>query len=193
MLAELQRVGVKVHCAAGGAVPPRQLVPVFHQWIKDGLVPEHVLIDVADYDHVPDGPGVMLVAHEGNFAMDLGGGRLGLMYYRKQPLAGDLPARLRACAHIILAACSRLEQTPALAGRLRFDAGSLELFANDRLHAPNAPDTYTAFQPLLDGFLRSAYGDAACTTERPPDPRDRFGLRIRGPQVDVAQAIARLA
>lgn len=192
MLADLQRLGVKVACAADGAVPPHDLVPVFHQWIKDGLVPDHVLIDVADYDHVPDGPGVMLVAHEGNFALDREGGRPGLLYYRKQPLPGDLPARVRACAAIALAACRRLEQAPGLAGRLRFDAGALEVFANDRLRAPNQPGTYDAFQPVLDGFLRSAFGDAACTAERPTDPRARFGLRIRGPQVDVAPTLSRL-
>ena len=39
-------------------------VAVFHQWIRDGVCPE-MLIDVADYRHVPAGPGVLLIGHRG--------------------------------------------------------------------------------------------------------------------------------
>ena len=38
----------------------------------------------------------MLVAHEGNFSLDLGGGRMGLAYNRKTPVDGA--ARTTACA-----------------------------------------------------------------------------------------------
>ena len=33
-------------------------------------VPDHLLIDVADYAHVPNGPGTVLVAHEANIHID---------------------------------------------------------------------------------------------------------------------------
>ena len=37
------------------------LIPVFHGWIQTRALAD-VLIDVVDYRHVPDGPGVMLIA-----------------------------------------------------------------------------------------------------------------------------------
>jgi hypothetical protein len=190
-LSDLHRIGIKVP-SADGALPARDLVPVFHRWIQTGAIPGHLLIDVADYDHVPEGPGVLLVAHEGNLGMDLIGGRLGLLYYRKQPLAGDLAARLRACIATALHACRLLERDAALAGRVRFNAGTLEIFANDRLHAPNEAATYDAFQPVLDGLLRTLYGDARCNVERPADARARFGVTVTGPTATVDQLLARL-
>src|SRR4030095_5221476 len=67
----LQRIGVKLFAADGSSVQPREFVPIFHRWIQTQAVANHLLIDVADYAHVPDGPGVLLVAHEGNFSLDL--------------------------------------------------------------------------------------------------------------------------
>ena len=59
-------------------------------------IPDHLLIDVADYEHVPNGPGTVLVSHEANIHLDLADGRPGLLYIRKQPLKGDLRERIRA-------------------------------------------------------------------------------------------------
>ena len=191
MLSDLQRIGVKIACA-DPAFPALELVPVFHRWIQTAALPGHLWIDVADYDHVPEGPGILLVGHEANLGLDEVGNRVGLLYYRKQPLAGDLPARLRAALTTTLQACRLLEKDAALGGRLRFEAGTLELFANDRLAAPNQAATYDAFQPTLDALLRTVYGDAQCTVARPTDARSRFGVTVDGPQPSVDQALARL-
>ncbi len=193
-LGDLQRIGIKILCADGHAARVTELVPVFHRWVRDGAIPEHLLVDIGDYEHVPDGPGVVLIGHEGNFGIDDMGGRRGFVYYRKQPLAaGDLAARLHACALIVLRACRLLERDEALAGRFRFTGSGIELFANDRLRAPNTPATYEAFQPALDALTRTLYGGAPCTTERPADPRARFGVRISGPETSVDQLLSRLA
>jgi hypothetical protein len=190
--ADLQRIGLKLFAADGTAVRPHEFVPVFHRWIQQKAV-DQMLIDVADYEHVPDGPGIVLVAHEGNYSVDLGDGAMGLMYYRKQPSGGDLDTRLASLVRTVLHAAQLLEQEPALGGRVRFRADQLELFANDRLRAPNVEASYTAFHPHLHALLTRLYGDAACTVTRPTDARDRFGLRISAPMpATVAQLLARL-
>src|SRR4051812_16123636 len=38
------------------------LIPVFHRWIKQRALPE-LTIDIANYGHVPQGPGVVLIGH----------------------------------------------------------------------------------------------------------------------------------
>lgn len=193
-LDDLHRIGIKILCADGPTARVTEVVPVFHRWVRDGAMPEHLLIDIGDYEHVPDGPGVVLIGHEGNFGLDEMGGRRGFVYYRKQPFAdGDLTARLHACALTVLRACRMIERDESLAGRFRFAGGSLELFANDRLRAPNAPETYDAFAPALTALTRTLYGDAPCTIERPQDPRSRFGVRITGPETSVDQLLSRLA
>src|SRR5439155_26999201 len=63
-----------------------KLVPIFQSWIQMHAIEDHLAIDVADYEHVPDGPGTVLVTHEANFALDNTGGRPGLLYQRKQQI-----------------------------------------------------------------------------------------------------------
>lgn len=43
-------------------------IPAFHRFIQRGLV-EGALLDVADYRHVPRGPGVMLIAHDVDYGL----------------------------------------------------------------------------------------------------------------------------
>lgn len=189
----LQRIGLKLFAADGTSVRPREFVPVFHRWIQTRAVADQLLIDVADYSHVPDGPGVLLVAHEGNFSVDLGGGRMGLAYNRKTPANGALADRLRGLARTVLDACQRLEEEASLRGRMRFRGDALELFANDRLHAPNEPETLVAFRPALDALLRALYGESACTVTPEADARERFRVRVQAPAaVSVRELLARL-
>lgn len=192
-LEELQRIGIKLYAADGVSLRPRELVPVFHRWIQTQAIGDQLLIDVADYAHVPEGPGVMLVAHEGNFSLDLGGGRMGLAYNRKTPAAGALADRLRGVARTVLDACSRLEEERGLDGHIRFRGDELLLFANDRLRAPNSAATMAAFQPALRQLLRALYGDLDCTVTPERDARERFSVHVRAPAaVSVRDLLTRL-
>ena len=84
-----------------------EFIPVFHDWIQTQQL-EELLIDVADYRHVPQGPGVVLIAHDAHYAMDLTDARLGLLYSRRretsQPMRhpecrGPSAIRLALCAN----------------------------------------------------------------------------------------------
>ena len=44
---------------------------VFHAWIQKGAV-EGLLLDVADYQHIQDGPGMILIGDQVDYAFDLG-------------------------------------------------------------------------------------------------------------------------
>ena len=192
-VADLQKLGLKLFTADGVAVAPREFVPIFHRWIQGGALSDLLLVDIADYEHVPEGPGVVLVAHDGNFSVDLGGGRMGLLYTRKQPAAGDLAARLHSLAKTVLGACQLLESDPALAGRMRFRGDRLQLIANDRLLAPNDAATLATLRPAVDALLTTLYGDGSCTVQHDPDPRQRLTLSVQAPHpVSVADLLQRL-
>ena len=72
-----------------------QLIPVFHRWIREQAMPE-LLIDVADYSHVPAGPGVMVIGHEANYSVDNRENRLGLLYNRRAALEGHIAGTYHA-------------------------------------------------------------------------------------------------
>ena len=190
---ELQKFGIKLFAVEPADVRLTEFIPVFHRWIQNRVV-EGLLIDVADYGHVVDGPGIVLVAHEGNYAMDETGGRLGLLYLRKQPLGGDLAGRLARAAEIALEACRELERAPELAGRLKFRTDEILVFANDRLVAPNTEETWKTFEPELGEFLSRLFPGAELELERERDPKERFTMTVKVKGMsDVGTLLARLA
>src|SRR5262245_42301595 len=119
------------------AIPREELhrfIGVFHRLIQEAAVPG-LLIDVADYAHVPDGPGVMLIGHDVDYGIDLARGRTGLLTVRKR--AGDegLEALFRDTLAKARAAARALEADDHAA--IRFAPGELEISFPDRLAAPN--------------------------------------------------------
>ena len=65
---------------------------------------EELLIDVADYLHVHNGPGIMLIGHEADYSLDNRAGRLGLLYNRKEQLDGTTQEKLAQAARAALTA-----------------------------------------------------------------------------------------
>jgi hypothetical protein len=191
---ELQRLGIKLFAADGAAVAPREVVPIFHRWIQTSAVDGQMLIDVADYAHVPDGPGIVLVAHEGNLSLQFAHGRTALTYMRKQPLDGGLDDRLRAIARTAVTACRLLEDDPAIGSRLHFRGDELVVLCNDRLIAPNTAAAREALQPAVERWLGSVYGSAACRVSGETDERERLQVRAAATQsLTLRQLAERLA
>ncbi len=125
-----------------------------------------------DYSHVANGPGILLVAHEGNFSMDQEGGRLGLFYYRKRELSGSLEANLNTVLNTALQACKLLESDPKLKG-IKFKADEILVIANDRLLAPNDAASRAKFEPVI----ARALGKAKLAPQA-ADPRDRLAFVV---------------
>ncbi|MEA2699054.1 MAG: hypothetical protein QOI66_3325, partial [Myxococcales bacterium] len=146
---DAHKLQLKIFVSADSArkVELESFIVVFHRWIKERLLPE-LTIDVANYAHVPKGPGVVLIGHGSDYFMDESEGRLGLLHNRKR--AGFAPAeRLEDLARRTLHAATLLERDPTLAGKLRFATGELLFRINDRLAAPNTPATFAALTPEL--------------------------------------------
>jgi hypothetical protein len=140
---ESSKVSFKLFIAEPAALPADQLVPVFHSWIQTHAIKDHLLIDVADYSHVRNGPGIVLVAHEANISLDSRGGRLGLTYQRKQPIPGTLAERIRSAFQASIQAASLLSD------RATFRTDEVEFRICDRLHAPNTAETFNTVKPDL--------------------------------------------
>ena len=167
----VQHINVKVFVADPAAVNIGDAVGVFHQWIKDTVCPE-MLIDVAEYRHVPAGPGILLIGLEANYSFDERENRLGLLYNRKDALDGTFQSRLAQAHEAALAACDRLEKEAAFGGKLKFDRNKLEVFVNDRLLAPNTDETWQSLKPELEKYF------AGSTIESHGEPRDLFRVAV---------------
>lgn len=167
----IQHINLKIFIENPETIDLADAVGVFHSWIKNTVCPE-MLIDVADYLHVPAGPGILLIGHEANYSLDDRESRPGLLYNRKATLDGTFQSRLAQAHDAALAACDRLEKDPAFEGKLKFDRNALEVFINDRLLAPNTAETWTTLQPELAKAFHGA------RIERSGEPRDLFRVTI---------------
>ncbi len=185
------RVSAKVWVREADGIDRADFVKVFQRWIQKGEI-GGLLIDVHDYSHVPNGPGVMLVAHEAHYRMDDTDGRLGLRYVRKRQLDGDWSERLRTVFRETFRAAQALEGEPEFQGALRFYTSEVSVRVEDRLVAPNSPETFARFEPIVRPVANAVFDDS---TELAPDDTSgaAFGVRITGSgQESVAELLGRL-
>ena len=174
---DLHKIAVKFFFEQPAKAELKLFVPIFHRWIQKSTLPG-TLIDVADYAHLPQSPGVVLVAHEAILMIDETEGPRGLLYIRKTPLAGTLTPRCEAVLRAGLQACALLEQEPDLKG-LKFKAGEAWVLSNDRLAAPNSVEAFAALQPALSEAAKAVWGGSVELVRDTRDVRTRLTLRMK--------------
>ncbi len=174
---DIQHVNVKLLVENPASIDLDSVIPVFHSWIQDRTRDE-LLLDVADYRHVPAGPGVVLIGHEANYSLDNTGERLGVRYNRKAPLDGTPQDRLRQATRAAILACRHLADDPRLAGKIRYDGRHLELFVNDRLLAPNDEASRKAHEPEFRDLLRKLFAGKPYSLRYDPEPRRLFSAWV---------------
>jgi len=189
---ELQHVNVKLLVKDPEGIDLEPLIPIFHSWIQDRVFEER-LLDIADYRHVHHGPGVVLIGHEGDYAVDNTDGRLGVRYNRKNGLEGSNRDRMKQAARAALNACRRLESEASLGDKLRFNGQDVEVFINDRLLAPNRLETREAVNLEFQSFAEELFGGAEHSLSYPSEPRRLFAVSLRASRpFSVSELLANL-
>ena len=180
---ESVKVDLKLFLQEPVEVELEDFIPVFHNWIQHQRLDE-LPIDVVDYRHVHDGPGVILIAHDAQYAMDVADGRMGLLYSRRRethPARNGIQGmteRLQSVVQCTLAACRLLEAEPSLQGRLKFRGDEMLLRVNDRLVSPT-PAAFDDLQAHLQPVLASLYPDCQVDVERNGGTDSRLAVAIR--------------
>jgi hypothetical protein len=106
----------------------------------------------------------------------MSGGRPGLMYYRKIPTALSPVDHLATIMRSALQACRLLEKD----ARMRFNLDDFNVFANDRLNAPNSEEAFLALQPVLSPALAQVFEGAQFQLVRASlDPKERLTVACR--------------
>jgi len=175
---ELQHLVVKIPVEGPLGIDPAKVVDVFHQWVAAQSVAGVVLVDVAELLHVPDGPGVLAVGVEADYALDHTGGLWGVLYRRKSVLSGTNSERVAQALEAAGQAAARLEE--AFGGALKFSRTEFELIVNDRAIAPNTPESYAQGIPEIEAALKSLLGSGDFQlTRHDREPRERFGVGVK--------------
>jgi hypothetical protein len=175
---ELQKINIKVF-AAPNDVPLTDFIDIFHGWIQ---ATDGVYHDVADYSHMQAGPGIVLVADDANVSIDETRNRRGLLYSQKSKLSGSNLEKLSTVLRSALENCRRLEEEPALRGKLTFSGNEVEILVNDRLGAPNTGEAFEEIRPEVDFLARRLYATTDFTLLRnQEDPRHRLNVTLSTP------------
>jgi len=187
-----QRLAVKIF-----SVDPDEPVdldpftPLFHHFIQEKSLPG-LLFDVADYAHVPQGPGIILIGHDVDYGIDQVDGRAGLLVVRKRFGRAAIEEVLRDTLQKALSAVAAI----AADGRspIAFDTDAAELLVLDRLTAPNDDESFAAAAGRVAPVFDVLYGGATIERVGAEDARRPLGLRARAnqPGSDPATLLARL-
>lgn len=184
-LDNLVKLDLKVLTGGEPEAEPEEFIPVFHRWITERVLPE-LLIDVADYSHVHEGPGVLLIGHDAIYAYDLSRGEPGLLYSRRRETSAELEGidtlerRIESLLTCAFQACELIEAEPQLEGRVVFDRHRLELRVNDRL-VPGDEETVAALGTAFERTVAAAggaNGSAPVKVTRIGEARERLTFRV---------------
>lgn len=170
----IQHINVKFYLENPEAVNLADFGAVFNTWIQNQRL-EELLIDVADYLHVHNGPGILLIGHEADYSLDNRAGRLGLLYNRKEQLEGTTQEKLAQAVRANLTVAQILEKE----NNLKFNTQELQIIVNDRLLVPNTAETFASLKADLKAFFDRLYGGADFELTQHSEPRERFTVNLR--------------
>lgn len=185
----IQHINIKFYLEDPERVKLADFAAVFNTWIQQQRL-EELLVDVADYLHVHNGPGIMLIGHEADYSLDNRAGRLGLLYNRKEQLAGTTEEKLTQAVRAALTAAQILEKENGL----KFNGSEVQVVVNDRLLVPNTAETFAALEADLKSFFNGLYDGATYSLSHNDDRRERFTVNVKTEsKFDVSTLLKNLA
>lgn len=171
----LQHVRVKFFVDGELTVDLQHVINTFHGWVAEQSMGE-MMIDVADYRHVPNGPSVVMVGLKADYALDETAGRPGLIYSRKSELDASNEDQVVEAIKAAATACTRLESE--FEG-LAFNRQELEVTINDRAVAPNTAENAAELTTIIGAALQSAFGIGDFEADTTRDDRQLLGANVK--------------
>ncbi len=173
-----KRFVVKFFAKNPEVVETERFVPVFQRWIQEDFADE-LLIDVVDYKHVPEGPGIILIGYEGDTAYDFVYGKAGLQYTYKHIKADTLVDALNIALKRLLVAVEKAEREVSLNG-LEIDTTKLQIAFLDRLNFPQDEATVEAVLATLTPTAQVIFGEEVSLLAEQLDAREPLQITIQG-------------
>jgi hypothetical protein len=158
-----------------------EYVGVFHDWIRrSALAGGGLLIDVASYAHVPNGPGVLLIGHELDYGVRTASGRIELTCRHKRDPQGAGNA-LQRCLRQLLQAAQLLESVTTLSEAPSFRAAEFVFRSNDRLRCPNNPEVSSRATRTVGALFGKVLGVQELVSASIAPEREALTLVIKRP------------
>jgi hypothetical protein len=185
---DLQRISIKIHSEAPANISLDPFLEIFGRWRADKTHPAE-WIDLADYAHVPKGPGIVLIGLKAMFGFDLDDPAPGLLYVTRRGLSGSSEDRIKTALRSAfdLSRCMISEKNYPVAAKLCTD--SLELRFPDRLVSPNDASTDAALPMSIDAVLNATLGAGAYQLKRNENSGSSYGYDIKTAKADSLDSL----
>ena len=203
MIPDLQRIQIKIAADAPAGLRLEPFLEIFARWRKEthpsNALPSTPLraggagpaewVDLADYAHLPRGPGIVLVGQRCNVAFDLADPGPGILYTAKKGFTGSHAERLNAAMEWCLEFSKRLIAEPEFPKDVRLRSDSLELRFNDRLETPNTHETDAELRPAVVEVLNALFGADGYDLRPFGNRADFYGFTVRAKKAEPLDAL----
>lgn len=184
--AGLQKLDLKLYLAVepglGRDEVSDRLIAVFGRWRHDE---GEDVVDLQDYAHVPNGPGIVLVSKRWVLSIDWTDNQPGVLLSTRRRLEGTMSERFAQATRLLFEKATRLMKEEELKDIVRPRCGELSIAVNDRLLFPNSDAADGELRPEVLALVERLYPGAHCEIERVSDPRVRLNYRIRAQGADT--------
>ncbi len=174
MQSNLQRIDVKLLLDCPPDPDLDQFLVIFDRWRKADDHPAD-WVDLADYAHMPGGPGILIAGKRDTFSVNLNPPGPGLMTSVRRGLEGSLEDRFREALRRACEFNAAVMAEPEFPAEFSVREGAWEIYVNDRLEFPNTDPTDRMVRPAV----AAALGVAPGLLTRDPDSRNRLGYSAR--------------
>ncbi len=171
---DLQRIDVKL--LLDGPTDPDldRFLVIFDRWRNAETHPSD-WVDLADYAHLPSGPGILIAGKRDTFSVNLNPPGLGLLTSVRRGLEGCLEDRFREALRRAEELNAAVMAEPEFPADFTVREGAWEVFLNDRLAFPNTDELDRLVRPAVAGAL----GVVPESLVRHSDSRARLGYSAR--------------
>jgi hypothetical protein len=173
-----QKVSVKLYAGERTNEPLDSYIPIFHRWIRENRLGE-MLIDVADYTHVPQGIGVLLVGHGIDVAIDQGEGPPGLLLVRKRALPPGA-ALVTDALRLAIEAAKLIDQDSEVEGPKKFSTQEILFRFPDRLYFRNDDASFQEIRERVEAALKELLPGVSYQLSRVGEPREPLSIVAQG-------------
>ena len=174
---DIQKFGIKLFFQKNESYSYREFVPELHRWIQNDSISGHMLIDVVDYSHIPDGPGIILVAHEGHFSLDQENHKPGILYMRKTEISGSFKDRFNKVLSITIQTAQLLKNNN-INKKLDFYNNSLRFISNDRRLVDNIDTNQKLYTDTVTKLFKENYPGSKFEVDNYSQREERFAFDV---------------
>ena len=177
MIDALQRIDVKQLLDAPANPDLDAFLLIFDRWRQRDDHPSD-WVDLADYAHMPRGPGILIAGKRDTFSVNLNPPGPGLLTSVRKGLEGTLEDRFREAFRRARELNEAVLAEPEFPEGITVRRGAWEVFLNDRLLVPNSDESDGVVRPAL----AVALGIVPEALARHSNPAGRLGYTVRLPE-----------